>query len=329
MDPITTNSTWADPGAAVDLPRASRSSVSIDLSIGSDGESSGSRPLPGSPVDRLQPRTVGQLLDAGFEVVKFRGRTIATLAAIIILPLYALPAVLSARVIGNAAKSPVSLLSGPNGLLTSTGSPSGNYWRLVIYGLVAQGGLMIARMLLGVAITHLTTSWMVGNDPTVRETLRHVGRRSLVAIVAWAVLLPVKAVSAVACYIGLLYTLPVFAILAPVVSVERAGPFASIRRTHGLALRRYGPFLGMWALWLVATGAMQVSSQAVVALLRYLASDTSWGWIVTASFTTIFTAILATVEVAVWAMAYIDVRIRTEGIDIAFEVIEEFERAGA
>lgn len=328
MDLSSSNTSWATPEAEVDLPRTVTASVSIDVA-GLTPPPRSSRPLPGSPVDRLQPRSVSQLLDAGFEVVRFRARTIAAVAAVLFLPLYALPAVLISRALDSSSAGSLSLFSGRSSLLNAGGGLSEGFWRTVTYGLAGQAGLLIANLLLGVAIAHLVTSWMVGRDPSIGETLRHVGRRSGVALIAWIALLPIKALSALPCYLGLLYTLPVFAVLAAVVSVEGSGPFRSIARTHRMAVRRYGPFLGMWALWVVAGGALSQSSALLVSLTGHAFDGAAVSWIVTSSMTMIFTIVFACVEVAAWSMAYVDLRIRTEGIDLAFEIDREFTRVSA
>ena len=328
-------SVWAAPASPTDLPRTTRGLVAPvherERSPGTAARpGSGSAPLAGSPVARLQPRTVGQLLDGGFDVIKFRFRNIAVVTATLILPLYALPAMLSAGTANGAISSnPLSMLSGQNSLVNRSGELTGAYWRLVFLGALAQIGMFVARLLLGVGIAHMVTSWMLGRDPGVKETLRHVAKRLPIALAAWLVLAPVKVASAMVCGLGLIYTLPVFAVLAPVVSIEGSGPFRSIARTHRLSLRRFGPVLGIWALWMLVSMATGAASSLLVTLVTYLVDGLGWGWVITGSVTVALNSIWVAVEVAVWVLVYIDIRVRTEGIDIRFEAIEQFDLANA
>ena len=324
-------SVWAAPASPTDLPRTTRGLVAPVSERERGGVvRSPTTPLPGSPVARLQPRTVGQLLDGGFDVIKFRFRNIAVVTATLVLPLYAIPAMLSAGTAhGEISSNPLSFLSGQNSFVTGSGELTPAYWRLVLFAALAQIGMFVARLLLGVGIAHMVTSWMLGSDPTVRETLRHIAGRLPVALAAWLVLAPLKIASAFVCGLGLIYTLPVFAVLAPVVSIEGMGPFRSIARTHRLSLRRFGPVLGIWALWMLVAMGTGAASSLIVTLVGYLANGLGWGWVISGSVSVALNSVWVAVEVAVWVLAYVDIRVRTEGIDIGFEVIEQFDLAHA
>ena len=113
------------------------------------------------------------------------------------------------------------------------------------------------------------------------------------------------------------------------VSVEGIGPFAAIARTHRLSLRRFGPVLGISALWVLVSMATSTASSLVVSLVRYLVDGLGWGWVVSGSVTVVLNSVWVAVEVAVWVLVYIDIRVRTEGIDIGFEAIEQFDLANA
>lgn len=291
---------WASPGSTVDAPRF-RSAPTIF-----DEPPRPTRALVASPVSRLQPRTVGQLLDGGFEVLRFRFRTVAIVAATIVLPLYVVPQVLVAAFGGY---TDVEVLGGPSSLL-------------------AQLGLMLATMFVGVGVGHLVSGWLVGNDPTPADTFRFLRSRFLVTLGAFVVALVLKALGVVACGIGLLFVVPSLSVLAPVLAGEQLGVIESIRRSFRLTRRRFGPVLGVGLLWALASWIVSAAAGGAAEVIGDLATGSAEGARVAVQVVgVVATVVLTVVQAAVSVLVYVDLRVRTEGLDLELESVERFRAA--
>ena len=314
---VTDPAAWSSPGGTSDAPRFRSDPTRFEA------PARPTRALPGSPVDRLQPRTVGQLLDGGFEVLRFRVRSIAIVSAVIVLPLYALPQLLvvfTTRLTDTTGFSP----SG-NPFLTSGGEISGGFWTTIGLGYLAGFGLMVATMLMGVAVTHLVTGWMVGQDPSPADTLRFVRSVLPRALGAFLLVALLKAIGAIPCGLGLVYLIPSLSILAPVVAAEGAGVIESIRRSFRLSRRRFGTVFGVVVLWWLASSLVGFATGLAAASVGGLATGSERGVAtVVQSADVVATIVLAVVQVAVTVLLYIDLRVRTEGLDLDLEATERF-----
>lgn len=321
--PVATSATsdtpaWTSPGDAVDAPRF-RSAPTIFEEPDRRTDA-----LVASPLARLQPRTVGQLLDGGFEVLRFRFRTIAVVAATVVLPLYAVPQVLVAALSGLGDMSSFDMTSSP--LVTPSGEVSGDFWTAIGFSYLARLGLMLATMVMGVAVTHLVSAWLVGRDPSATDTLRFVRVKLPTIVVAFALAMVIKVVAAIPCGLGLVYVLPALSVLAPVIAAEGASATEAIGRSFKLVRRRFGPVLGVTVLWWAASALMSTAASAAAAAVGGLATNSAAGvqWGVQ-SMNVVATVVLTVVLASVTALVYIDLRVRTEGLDLELESAKRFD----
>lgn len=323
VGPADSRTVWTSPGTVSDAPRF-RSAPTVLAP-----PAPASRALPGSPLARLQPRTVGQLLDGGFEVVRFRFRTVAVVAAAIVGPLYVLPQLL--LLLSGVTTSTTDAFRTSNPFLGGGFQSSTSYWSSLGTAGLVMFSQLLASMLLGVSVTHLLGGWLVGNDPDPVDTLRFTARRAPVAIAAFAMVFAVKAVvGLVSCSIGLIYIVPALSVLAPVVAAEQAGPVAAISRTFRLTRRRIGAVIGVSMLWILAstmvTSGLQLAAAAIGAAVARTPEGIETG---VQAATVAGGVVLLVVQVAVTALVYFDLRVRTEGLDLQLEARERFHVAAA
>lgn len=311
---------WVAPDAPVDVPSRQQASFESPQRLLS------SAALPGSPVARLQPRTVGQLLDAGFEVLRFRFRTIAVVAVTLVLPLYVLPQILAAWAGGtigtsNVSSEPASGAATFSPFLDVMSGATGDAFLTLLSTL----GLFLAQMLMGVATAHLVTSWLMGRDPSPSATLRFVARRAPVAIGALFVAMLIKAASVVTCGVALLYLVPILAVLGPVVAAEPVSVVEAIRRTMRLSRSRVGPIMGICVLWWLVSSLLTGGAELLGTLLtQWFDAESEIGTFIGQGLTVASTVTMLIVQVAVTALVYIDLRVRIEGLDLELEMMERF-----
>jgi hypothetical protein len=275
--------------------------------------------LSSSPVRHLQPRGVGEILDGGFEVLRYRFVTLMAVTAIFGLPLYALPALLGVADRGHTdafANQGTGLPGFGDG---STQNTSGLLSLLTLLG----GALAIA--LIGVAVAHLVTSWVMGGDPTIRATLRHVASRSPVLVGAWVLAMLIKAAGVAVCFVGFIFVAPLLLVLAPVVSSERLGPAASVGRTWRLSRPRFASLLGLVVVSGIVTWVITVVLSLISLLVTQIWQDATWVWVVAGATSVVVRLLLLPLQAAWAALAYIDLRVRLEGLDLQLEADELFE----
>jgi hypothetical protein len=145
-------------------------------------------------------------------------------------------------------------------------------------------------------------------------------------IVAWLVLLPVKAVSYALCILPLAVTVTFFAVTAPVIAVEGVGPFTAIKRSAQLVARRFWPALGVVLLSTLVENVVQFSLAAVPLLIALLLPSPA-DWIVTAAGNAAASLIATTALVGVSVLLYVDLRARSEGLDVELRAVDAFDRA--
>ncbi len=202
------------------------------------------------------------------------------------------------------------------------------YWQGIIFGIGATIGLSLASMLLGVGLAHLVTGWLIGVDRTAGETLRFVLRRSPTAVLAFVLALLLKVLGAAACGFGLLFVVPLLSVLAPVVGAEEVGGGRAVSRTLSLGRRRLGPLMGVSLLWALVSMFVNLGVQAAAGALGYAVSDSVDGAAIAIQGVTVAsTVLLLVVQVAVTTLVYLDLRVRTEGLDLELEATERFHAA--
>lgn len=268
---------------------------------------------------RLQPRSVGQLLDGGFEVLRFRFGTVVLVATAILVPFVVVPQVV-AILTGTTSDrfSPWSLL----------GPVSGDAEESAALVVVSLGGASLATMLLGVGVAHLVGSWLVGEDPGPADTLRFVLRRSPVAVAAWALALMVKGATLLTCGVLTVLAVPALQCLSPVVAAEPVGAAAAVGRALRLGRRRFGRLLLVSGLWALAFALVIGIVWLAGALIQFQAGggDSLGPWL--SSIRVAVTMALIVVQSAVTALVYVDLRVRTEGLDMELQTRERFGALG-
>ncbi len=273
--------------------------------------------LPSSPVRRLQPRGLGEILDGGFEVLRFRFATLMAVTVLFAVPLYAVPT-LARLAQGGDRSNVLEAQSSFFRVFTDTGGSSNAGTTL---GFLAALGGALALAIVGVAVTHLVTSWLMGGDPTFGQTLRHVASRGPVLAGAWLLALLAKGLGVVTC-VGWMFVIPLLMVLSPVVSSERLGPVASVRRTWRLSRPRFGQMAGLALVSALVTAIIWLVLALISALVLQIWKDASWIRVAAAVIGVVTQLVLLPLQAAWATLAYVDLRVRTEGLDLQLEADE-------
>lgn len=271
---------------------------------------------------RLRPRTALGVLDAGFDLLIRHWVDLMAVTLVVMVPLVAVPRALMTGLSTNPANEFLQLfhVNTRDQVRFSTTSSYQNGWSslVTLMGMVAIG-------LLGLGISHLVSGWVVGGSPTVGGALGVIVRRGWVVVVASVVSLPIRFAGLLACGVGLIFVLAWLLMVSPVIALEGVGPLAAIGRSWRMANRR------MWScLGIVVVGSLviQLATGLVALLLGGLAGlvlgvGTGLVWAVGA-IQLVVTLLTVPVQV-IWAvLAYFDIRVRSEGLDLELQLADTF-----
>lgn len=181
----------------------------------------------------------------------------------------------------------------------------------------------LAVFFLGAALTHLVTQWYVGGDPSAGESLRVAFRRGWSIVAAWGVLLVVKFAAAIPCYLGLVFVIPLFSLTAPVMIAEGTGPIASAKRSWQLVSRRLWRNIGVVALVVVVEYVLH-QALALLPTALAVALPSPFDWITLGVTTSLVSLLTTSALVSASVLLYLDMRIRTEGLDLEIDAVDAF-----
>jgi hypothetical protein len=264
----------------------------------------------------LRPLTTADVLDGSFAVITRRPRTVLAIAAVVVVPVQLLGAWATRSALPSA-----ELFTGVLGSSVDDTSTVGSGDVLAAFAVLVVENLSL--FFLGGALAALMAAWYAGADLGAGAALRASLARGGALVGAWAMLLPVKVVAAVPDYLGLLFVTPVFALTAPAIVLERLGPFAGARRSWTLVLRRFFPVAGVVLLVTLVDYVLgQVLAVPGTIVAAFLPESVAWIPIGVAAAAASLVTTTALVAAAV--LLYLDLRVRTEGLDLELAAGDAF-----
>jgi hypothetical protein len=262
--------------------------------------------------------TLSDLLDGAFRVIKSRPRTVFGISGAILVPIYLAAAFVE-------RDSLRSIAFGTNLFAAGGAFPLGGSQLL---GIAAAGLLEAAALFfLGGAIARLVTAWYAGSDLSAGEALGASFRRAPALLGAFALLLPLKALGYVLEYLPLVAVVTLFAVTAPAIVVEGLGPVAGTRRSWRLVTRRFWPCVGTIVVATLGASLLNAILGLVPQLLAQLLPD-PLRWIALGACRAAVAMVVITALTSVSVLLYLDLRVRTEGLDIELDAADAFAHAG-
>lgn len=261
--------------------------------------------------------TVADVLDGAFQVIKARPRVIIGISAMLVLPVGILVAIADFGALGGDI---VATLTDPDTFEQGNSNGDADFGFTIVAGLVTSA--MVTLMAPPIART--VEAWYLGRELSGWGAVRSMGWSWLSVVVAFVLVHLIEAVGTVALVLPGLAAMTLLLPVAPIIALERIGPFAAIRRSISLSKRRF------WhVLWIALLSGLVATTLSLMLPLLPLAivSIVGFGgeqYVVGAA--TIAASLLVLPFVAATAvMAYLDLRVRTEGLDIQAGIGEHFE----
>ncbi len=349
--PVPPTAAWS--WAAPDSPSGGRGGRGVGAAVGTSGEALGSpggaggpdgrtggladvvldpNAIDGVPIDDtddevrarpsgpprlpvpLRPLTVSDILDGAFAIIKARPRTVVLIAACIVVPAHMLSAFLAR---GSTSVSDIlSAVVEPGAV--SARSQAG---LLGVYlGAAVQA---LSYFFLGGALGRLVSAWYAGGDLTAGAALKASLRRTPAFLAAFAMLLPLKVAAYAACFLPVLAVIALFSLTAPVIVIEGLGPFAAAKRSATLVGRRFFP--SVWVITLATVVAQIITPMlAVIAEIAAALAPEGIRWVLLGAGQAAVSLLMAPFAVGVCILLYLDLRVRTEGLDIELDAATAF-----
>ena len=268
----------------------------------------------------LRPMTMSDLLDGSFAVIKARPRTVFAIAAAILIPFHLVGAFLQHGVTG------FSLSTGFNQQGTTTASTTTQIGALLL-AYVGVALVTLAPFFLGGALGKLVSAWYAGSDLSAGDALRAAGRRAPALIGAYLVLLPLKALGLMMCGVGVIPVVTLFAITAPAITIEGLGPITGAQRSWRLVSRRFWPCVAVIVVASIGAYVLNTIFSTVPQVLTSLL-PAPFDWLGRGLIEAAVSMVVTTALVSVAVLLYLDLRIRTEGLDLELEAADAFDPHG-
>lgn len=309
---------WAPPGARGEAGAApGPPDPARDLAGGSAAGTAD--PPPAVPTVALRPMTVADVLDGGFAVLKARPLRILGMTAALVVPVNVLLGLVfrdSMESTGFELWTEDPTVAGEMGQ-TSGSSPLATLLLYVLSGLV-----LVA---VTAAITHLVVSWAGGHDPSSRELGASAARHWWPLLASFLVVSLATLAAALLCVVPVLFVGPLFVATTPAVAAEGVGPLVAVGRSTSLVTRRYWPVMGTTLLLgIVAVIVSIVLSFVPTALGELLFGVAPWPLLVLGQIASHI--VVVPFVGAASALLYLDLRVRTEGLDIELDAVDLLPR---
>jgi hypothetical protein len=257
--------------------------------------------------------TVGAQLDGGYDVIRARPRDVLLMTAAFVIPVQLVVAFLNRRVLLDRSNlfEDAFLHAGAERTTAST-------WGAVI----GVSGSWLAHTLAAAAIAYTVAAWYSGRRPAPAESLREVGRRWPALVGAWFMVHLLETVAFLGVVVGAILVMALLVVTVPAMVVEDLGPIAGIRRSARLVRPRFGYVLGVTVLSGVLAWMIGHALGAVPQLLG-LALGPDTGWVFLGIGSIVADVVASSVTAATAVLVYLDLRIRQEGLDLAWAAARE------
>jgi hypothetical protein len=300
---------WAAPDVGVDAPRPA-SGTPWRAGVPEDA----ARPLP-----PLRPMTMSDLLDGGFAVIKSAPATVIGLTAIFVIPIQVIAAFLNRGIEGFdtdgvVAESSASLEVGPT---IASGAAA----------LLVQLGSMLALVFVAAAIGRLVSAWYVGHDLTTGELVRATWPLTWALLASCVLVHLLEGVSVIGLGLLPLAVMTWFLVTAPVIGVERLGPIAAMRRSARLVQRRFWPVLGAALLGYLVEVLFAYAISLIPVIVSLFIGTEGVLWVLPAIAGVATQLITMPFVASVTVLIYLDLRVRTEGLDLELRAGDAFPSA--
>lgn len=262
--------------------------------------------------------TVSDLLDGGFAILKAAPATIIALTAVFAVPVQILGAWLQRDLLGG--ESFLRAFDQPDQSLGGLDGGGGSGWAQM----VVLFGPALALVFVAAGIVRLVGAWHVGRDLSLSDLLRGSLPLAWPLLASWLLVHVAEALGMLLLGFPALAVMTWFLVTAPVVGAERLGPVAAMRRSARLVGRRFWRVMGLALLSGIVAGLFGYALGLVPTTLSLLVGTAGYGWLLAAAASILTSLITMPIVAATTVLIYLDLRVRTEGLDLEIDIPKAF-----
>lgn len=255
--------------------------------------------------------TVADVLDGSIALIKAAPRLVFTITAAFVVPLELVAAWVQRDSLAEAGLfDTISTAASSSSADLDIGVPS-------VVLIVASG--MLLALVTG-AIAHLLTSWYADRTASARDAISASLRRSPALLGAWIAVHVVEAVAALFLVVPALFVMPLFLVVSPAIAVEGLSARRGIQRSWQLTRVRYGSALGIALLVALVSSLLGLALSGLGLAFSFL----SFAWVIEAVCRSASALVTVPFVAGAATLTYLDLRIRTEGLDLELDIAEHF-----
>ncbi len=273
------------------------------------------------PAPQLRPLGVGEILDVGIKIYLRNWLTLFKIVVFVVLPAQILVnfAEISALPSGSTVSSGNPSPFGGPGPVTTEGPLTGHQATVFAIGFIGAFLIQfIAARFAQAACFRAVADAYLGEEMSWRSSLRFALRR-LPALVWLSILSAILvALGFIFLVVPGVYLFVAFTVAVPVLLVEGAGPWRSLRRSRQLVRGRWWGTCGVAVvgLLLVSIISAAVTGLVVGVALANPSRNTVTGFVLNTLAATLGSMISTPAAAAFITVLYIDLRVRKEGFDL-------------
>lgn len=263
--------------------------------------------------------TVSDVLDGAFAILKASPATIIAFTAVFAIPVQVLGAWLQRDLLGGASLLDM-FQQGDTSLTSVDQGGTSSAWAQV----VLLFGPSLALVFVAAGLVRLVGAWHVGRDLSLGELLRGSLPLALPLLGSWLLVHLAEGLGLLLAGFPALAVMTWFLVTAPVIGAEGLGPIMAMRRSARLVGRRFWPVMGLALLSTVVTTLFGYALGLVPTTLSLLLGTDGYGWLLTAASGIMTALITMPIVAGITVLIYLDLRVRTEGLDIELDAIAAF-----
>lgn len=262
--------------------------------------------------------TVSDVLDGSFAILKAAPATILAFTAVFVVPVQLVAAWLQRDLLGG--DSLLDVLEGSDSSLDGVDQGGGELWAQA----VALFGPALTLIFVAAALVRLVGAWHVGRDVGLGDLLRGSLPLAWPLLASWLLVHLAEGVGALLCGFPALAVMTWFLVTAPVIGAEGLGPIQAMRRSARLVGRRFWPVMGLTLLSGLVAALFGYALGLVPTVVSLLLGTDGLGWVLTAASGTLTSLVTTPIVAGVTVLIYLDLRVRTEGLDLELEAAHAF-----
>jgi len=273
---------------------------------------------PPAGVPRLAPMTTSDVLDGAFAILKAAPATIVAFTAVFAVPVQILAGWLQRDLFGGS--SFFELMEEDSSLSTLDSGSNDGTWASIIL----LFGPSLALVFVAAGLARLVSAWHVGNDLTLGQLLRGSVPLAWPLLASWLLVHLAEGVGMLLCGLPALAVMTWFLVTAPVIGAERLGPIAAMRRSARLTKRRFWPVMGLSLLSGLVAYLFNQALGLLPSVLALFIGTSGVGWVLLAASGILTSLITMPVVAGATVLIYLDLRVRTEGLDLELAAAAAF-----